>query len=98
MLYALICTDRPNGLDLRKANRQDHLAWIDTLGATVKFAGPFMTDDGATPTGSLLVIEAESRAGAEALAGQDPYARAGVFGSVDIRPWKWLINAPDNAA
>lgn len=94
MLYALICTDRPDGLDSRKASRAAHLAWLNTLGGTLKFAGPFLSDDGSEPTGSLLVIEAASRADAEALAAQDPYARAGVFASVDIRPWKWLIKAP----
>ena len=31
----------------------------------------------------------------EAMADADPYAVAGLFASVDIRPWKWLIRNPE---
>jgi uncharacterized protein YciI len=94
MLYALICTDKEDALERRMASRADHLAWLEGLGATLVFAGPFMSDDGSSPIGSLLVVEASSRADVEALAEADPYASADVFASVDIRPWKWLINPP----
>ena len=60
MLYALICTDKPNSLALRKANRPDHLDYLQGLGDTLVFAGPFTEPDGATMNGSLLVIEAAS--------------------------------------
>ena len=59
MLYALICTDKPSSLPLRKANRPEHLAYLQSLGATVLFAGPFTDADGAM-NGSLVVIEAAS--------------------------------------
>ena len=96
MLFALICTDRPQGLDLRLKKRPDHLAWIAGLGTTIKAAGPF-TDDIGSPVGSLLIVEAGNRAGAETIAAADPYARAGLFAAVDIRPWKWLIKNPEAA-
>ena len=35
------------------------------------------------------------KAAAKALAAGDPYANAGLFASVDIRPWKWVIGNPD---
>ncbi len=40
--------------------------------------------------GSLLIFEGDL-AGAEAWAAADPYAAAGLFQSVDIRPWKKVI-------
>ena len=94
MLFALICTDTPASLDLRLKMRPDHLAFLESLGSGLKAAGPF-TDDGGSPTGSLVVIEAADRQAAEAIAASDPYARAGLFASVDIRPWKWLIRNPE---
>lgn len=97
MLFALICIDKPDAFDLRQANRSDHLAWLADLGNRLKFAGPFTTPDGAQPTGSLVVIEVKSDSQAEEIAAQDPYAVAGVFASVDIRPWKWLIKNPEDA-
>ena len=58
MLYALICTDKPGSLPLRKANRPDHLAYLESLGETLVFAGPFTEPDGQTMNGSLIVVEA----------------------------------------
>ncbi len=97
MLYALICTDKPNGLPIRKANRPDHLAFLENLGDTLIFAGPFTEEDGQTMNGSLIVIEAPSLQAAQEIAEQDPFARAGLFASVEIRPWLWVIDNTEAA-
>ncbi|WP_349358697.1 YciI family protein [Stappia sp.] len=94
MLYALICTDKPHAQDLRAATREDHLAYLKAMGDKLKAAGPFLDDHGGM-TGSLVVIEAENRDEALAIAGEDPYARAGLFETVEIRPWNWVINNPE---
>ena len=96
MLFALICTDKPNSLDLRLKVRPDHVAYLNSLGAALKLAGPF-TDDAGQPTGSLVVVETADREAAQAMAAGDPYAMAGLFASVDIRPWKWTIKNPETA-
>ena len=95
MLYALICTDKPDSLALRLANRPDHVAYLESLGDTLVFAGPFMMDDGATMNGSLIVIEAASLEAARSIAAGDPFAKAGLFASVEIRPWLWTMNNPE---
>ena len=59
MLFALICTDKPNSLELRQQSRPDHLKFLESLGSNLKAAGPF-TDDEGKPTGSLVVIEAQT--------------------------------------
>ena len=94
MLFALICTDKPGSLELRMKVRPDHLAHLASLGDRLKAAGPFTNDEGL-PTGSLVIIEAETRAAAEKLAASDPYAKAGLFASVDVRPWKWTLKNPE---
>lgn len=96
MLYTIICTDRPDGLELRKANRTAHLEFLEEQGDRVLAAGPFRDETTGEPTGSLLIIRAESVAEAQSFAALDPYARAGVFANVEVRPWSWLINPPDN--
>jgi uncharacterized protein len=93
MLYAFICTDKPNSLTVRQQFRPDHVKHVQGLGAALKFAGPFLSDDGS-PIGSLLVIEAADRKSAQEIASNDPYNKAGLFASVDIRAWKWAMNAP----
>lgn len=98
MLYALICTDKqPGGLAIRKETRPAHLEYIASLGAKVKIAGPLLTDDGETPTGSLIIVEADNIDEAKQLADGDPYAKAGVFETVEIRAWNWLIGNPETA-
>lgn len=94
MLFAFICTDKPDSVDLRMSVRPDHLAYLESLGGALKAAGPFTTDEGQ-PTGSLVVVEAADRAAARAIADNDPYAKAGLFASVEIKPWKWLIKNPE---
>jgi uncharacterized protein YciI len=96
MLFALICTDKPNGLAIRKANRPDHLAYLESLGDTLVFAGPFTEEDGQTMNGSLIVVEANSLRDARAIADGDPFAQAGLFVSVEIRPWLWTIDNTDS--
>jgi uncharacterized protein YciI len=97
MLYALICTDKPNSLATRKAKRPEHVAYLKSLGETLKLAGPFAEADGETMNGSLVVIEASSLEEAKEIAAEDPYAKAGLFASVEIRPWIWTLNKPSDA-
>ncbi len=96
MLFALICTDKPGHLQVRMDTRAAHLAFLEELGSATKAAGPFLGDDGK-PVGSLVIISAADKAGAEAIAAKDPYAIAGLFSSVEIKPWNWLIKNPENA-
>ena len=42
-----------------------------------------------------MVIEAASLEAARKIAAGDPFARAGLFASVDIRTWLWTINNPE---
>ena len=95
MLYAFICTDKPGeGLALRKQNRREHLDYLKSLGPRMKLAGPFMNEDGSEPRGSLVVVETGTLEEAQEIAENDPYAKAGVFEKVEIRPWKWLFGQP----
>jgi uncharacterized protein len=52
-------------------------------------------EDGKTMCGSLVVIEAASLDAAQAIAAGDPFAEAGLFAQVEIRPWLWVMNKPD---
>ena len=95
MLFALICTDKPDSLDLRMNTRPDHVAYLSDLNdrGILKTAGPFLNDRDE-PCGSLVVVEAENKDAARLIAEGDPYARAGLFAEVDIRPYNWTFNNP----
>jgi len=94
MLYAIECIDKEGALPLRLETRPAHLDYLQSLAASVVLAGPFQNEEGK-PTGSLVIVRAESKADAEKIAAEDPYNRAGLFQSVLVRRWAWVINAPD---
>ena len=89
MLIALIARDKPGALQTRTDNRDKHLAYIKETGV-VSQAGPLLGDDG-NMCGSLVILDVDDMAAAEAWAENDPYAKAGLFESVELIPWKKVI-------
>jgi uncharacterized protein len=84
MKFVIIGHDGPDGEAKRKVHRTAHLVNLERLDkqGRVILAGP-LTDK----TGSLLVLEFDSRADAETFARQDPYTIHGVFERVEIHPF-----------
>ena len=91
MLFSFYCLDRTDHTHVRSENRDDHIAYLKAQGEKVISAGPFLSDDGEAMVGSLLIIDFPDRVAAETFAAGDPYAKAGLFESVEIRPWKKVI-------
>lgn len=88
-MYALICTDKDGGLEIRKENRAKHLDYVEETGI-VAMAGPFLDADG-NMSGSLVILDVDNRIEAEAWAKGDPYAIAGLFAKVRIEAWKKVV-------
>ncbi|OWU85953.1 hypothetical protein ATO6_03495 [Oceanicola sp. 22II-s10i] len=89
MLIALIARDKPGALQTRMDNRADHLAYIESTGVVAQ-AGPLLDDAGAM-CGSLVILDVEDMAAAQAWADGDPYAKAGLFSGVELIAWKKVI-------
>ena len=89
MRVALICIDKPGHLHIRSENRPAHLEHIQSSGI-VEMAGPFLTETGEM-AGSLVILSVDTLDQARDWAANDPYAKAGLFQSVDIREWKKVI-------
>ena len=88
MLVALICKDKPGALQVRLDTRAAHLAHIQATGV-VSMAGPLI--EGGAMCGSLIVLEVDGLDAARDWAAADPYAKAGLFQSVEIIEWKKVI-------
>ena len=91
MLFVIHAIDRDGDGSLRLANREAHLGFLGESGDRVKLGGPMLSEDGSRMIGSMLVIEAESLQEARDWAAGDPYKKADLFASVDIRPWKAAV-------
>jgi len=95
MKFVILGFDGPDGEAKRKIHRPAHLANLEPLvrQGRVVLAGP-LTDK----TGSLIVIEAESLAEAQAFADTDPYTVQGVFASVEVHPFTQVYPKTEGAS
>lgn len=91
MQYALVAYDKPNALQRRLDVRPDHLKHLESLGDKLVLAGPFLDEQG-NMVGSIVVVEADSLAEAEAALRSDPFVLNGVFDSMTIKPFRIGIN------
>jgi uncharacterized protein YciI len=87
MLYVIHCFDKKDSLQIRMDNRPDHVAYLKSFGEKLFVAGPTLDSD-EQMNGSVVIMDLESMTEAEAFAANDPYAKAGLFESVSIQPWK----------
>jgi uncharacterized protein YciI len=90
-LYAITCKDKPCALETRLATRPQHLAYL-AESKILKLAGALLDDDG-NPVGSILIVETDDKAAAQAQADNDPYTAAGVFESVEIHAWRLAVGS-----
>ena len=90
-LFVMIAKDKPGTGALRTATRPVHLDHLTALGEKLVLGGALMGDDG-NPEGSLLVLEAENLDAAKAALLADPFIAEGIFGSVEVKPWRVAFN------
>lgn len=98
MYYAIISEDVVDSLRLRKEARPAHLARLEALkeDGRLLVAGPHPAIDSPDPgeagfSGSLVIAEFESLEQAQQWADDDPYAEAGVYQSVTVKPYKVVL-------
>jgi len=89
MLIALIARDKAGALQTRLDNRDAHVAYLKSTGV-VSQAGPLL-DDAGDMAGSLVILDVEDMAAAQAWVEGDPYGKAGLFEKVELIPWKKVI-------
>jgi len=95
MWYAITALDHPGSLQKRLAARPAHLQRLRDLQSQGRLllAGPFPAIDAEDPgpagfDGSLIVAEFADLATAQDWADADPFAAAGVYREVSVRPFR----------
>ena len=98
MLFAIIAEDAPGALPRRLEARPAHLDRLKALNDAGRLilAGPHPAIEAQDPgpagfTGSLIVAEFASRDAAVAWAAEDPYALAGVYARVTVKPFRKVL-------
>jgi len=85
----LVAKDKAGALPVRMENRPLHVEYLKGS-PEVEQAGPILNADGDM-CGSVIILNVEDMADAEAWAKADPYAKAGLFESVELLPWNRVI-------
>lgn len=88
MLFVIHGTDKPDSLEVRKANRDAHLEYLANFQSRV--GGPLL-DEAGQMCGSLIILEAENLAAVQDFVANDPYGNAGLFESVRINEFKKVM-------
>ena len=88
MHFVISCRDKPDHQDVRMENRPAHVDYLKSHSGKIVAAGPTLGEAPEQMTGSVLIMEFGSLAEVEEWAANDPYAKAGLFESVTITPWK----------
>jgi uncharacterized protein YciI len=97
MYFIVFATDKP-GMDEVRANvRPSHRLYLRNHNHPIRLlqGGPTLDDAGERMNGTLLVIEAESPQQVRAFVADDPYSEAGLFESLEVRPWAWGLGKPE---
>lgn len=98
MLYAIMAEDVADSAPRRREARSAHLERLNDLqeAGRLVLAGPFPAIDASEPgdagfSGSLIIAEFDSLDEAQAWADADPYAEAGVYNRVEVKPFKQVL-------
>lgn len=98
MYYVIYAKDKPESLPKRLQARPQHLARLEALkdSGNLLVAGPMPAIDSNDPgeagfTGSVIIAEFDSLEDAKQWAAQDPYLDSGVYDSVEVSPFKYVL-------
>ncbi len=90
--FILFCHDKKDSLALRLKTRPEHLSYVASADIDILLAGPIF-DGEDNPAGSLFIIAAAQISDVQSFADGDPYALAGLFEDVEIRPYRIIAGA-----
>ena len=87
MAYFIQTSDRAGTEAKRLEIRPAHLRYLDSTKDLLLACGAKLDEDGKA-TGSVYLVDVETREEAEAYLAGDPFAQADLFGEVQIEQWR----------
>jgi uncharacterized protein len=92
MRIVVHCLDKPDALPVRLANYEAHKAYLASGKVATVISGPLLADDLETMIGSMFIFEADTIDDVVAFNREDPFAKAGVWETVSIRPFLMRVD------
>ncbi len=87
MLFVYSAIDCYNKSELRAKNNAAHVTYVYNHGIKIIHAGPLVCDDGVSPMGTLIIVEAPNRKVVQKFIDNDPYVKAGLFCQISLIAW-----------
>ena len=97
MYFIILTTDKPDLGHIRLETRPAHLEYAKRFREQIVVGGATLSDDGEVMTGSFLLVDMANREAVEDFVRNDPYVKAGLFETVEIRRWLKVIFNPPQA-
>ncbi|MEH3022014.1 MAG: YciI family protein [Pseudomonas oryzihabitans] len=91
MPFLIETFDKPDSLALRQQHRPAHLDFLRENAAALLACGAKLSDDGETASGSIYIVDVETRAEAEAFLALDPFSQVELPGEVRITRWRKVV-------
>ncbi len=88
MPYLIDTFDREHTQALRQALRDEHLDFLEANKALLLACGAKLDDDGITGSGSVYIVDVETRQAAEEFINKDPFTKGGLFENIVITRWR----------
>ena len=87
MHYIVYCLDHENMIERRLAHYEEHKAYLATSPVKMVMSGPLLAGDEETMIGSFFLFEADEIGDVMRFNSNDPFNKAAIWRSVDIRPF-----------
>lgn len=93
MLFAVRFHDRPDRLEIRRAQLEAHIQWVDSHKDVLLVAGSLRHAPDEAPVGGLWIVTLPGKEQVEALIATDPFAVHGLRESYEILHWSKALPA-----
>lgn len=87
MLFIVLFSDKPDCAEIRAANLQAHIDWLEKHKDLIPIGGSLRHELGETPKGGLWIVHADSKEQIENLIKSDPFFIAGLRQHYEILHW-----------
>ena len=81
---------------IRQTHYPEHRAYLASAPLDIVIAGPLLGEDGETPVGSLLVVEADNADAVWQFASGDPFAVHKAWRSIKVFPFRMSVDNRKN--
>ncbi|MBQ0757122.1 MAG: hypothetical protein KBT54_08450 [Amphritea sp.] len=97
MYFVVFATDKPGMASARAEARPTHREYLRQHDhpVRVRVGGPTFNASAEQMNGTMLVIEADEIKQVHEYLKGDPYQAAGIFESIEVRPWSWGLGLPE---